>query len=217
MNKGDFELIHTAFGVVLDEGQRDKMARYIRLLRDWSGRVRLISKGDRNYIWERHIIDSFAFIPSLQACTKMMDFGSGSGLPGIPLSIVCPDLSVHLLEPTRMKALFLQQVVQELSLSNTSILRYRSEDIEANDRYQGKYPLITARAVASLPKLWAMAKPLLSDTGRLVTLKGPHARDEFEGNLPTDLKFEIEQVIIPVSQRERSIVTLSHVSRETQP
>ena len=107
MHEDDIPLIETAFGVVFDKRQREQIEQYISLLRDWSDRVRLISRGDRDHIWERHVIDCLAFAPYLKGCDKMMDFGSGSGLPGIPMSILFPQIQVDLLEPTRMKALFL--------------------------------------------------------------------------------------------------------------
>ena len=208
-------VVQKAFGVQLTPKQVRNLTGYVSLLRDWSVRVRLISKGDRDSIWERHIIDCLAAVPSLPSTGTLLDFGSGAGLPGIPLAIVLPQIQVHLLEPARMKALFLNQVVKDLGLSNVTVLRARSEELIQDDDFREKYDYIIARAVSALPNLWNMASPLLSPSGELVALKGPNVDEELIGLPQEDLHRDIRSYTLPLAHRERTLVTLRHVSRET--
>lgn len=208
--------IKRAFGISIMDDQMERLKLYVDQLKEWSIRVRLISKGDRDFIWERHITDSLSIVPYLPLSGIVLDFGSGAGLPGIPMGIMRPDIDIHLLEPTRMKALFLNQMVKDLGLKNVTVLRSRSEELLKAGQGVGKYDCISARAVASLPQLWEMTQPFLSQTGKLLALKGPNALDEFEGKLPTDMQFEVKDFILPFSKKGRALVILQHVSRETK-
>jgi len=207
--------LENCFHIKLSEQQYQNLERYVQLLRQWSKRVRLISKGDIDHIWERHVIDCLSFVSALPDQGKVLDFGSGAGLPGIIVAICCSDLGVDLLEPARMKSLFLRHVADELELENVNVIRMRSEDLLQMEGSQGKYDWITARAVAPLPKLFGLVKDLLSSRGTLITLKGPDAEGEFEGDIPADLLFEKEILDYPLLARSRAMVKMRHVSRET--
>lgn len=212
----DFEeQIKKVFGFTIADDQLQLLKLYVEHLRAWSGRVRLISKGDRDFIWERHITDSLSVVSYLPQSGLVMDFGSGAGLPGIPMGILRPDIKIHLLEPTRMKALFLNQMVTDLGLKHVTVLRSRSEELLKLGQGIGNYDCVTARAVAALPQLWEMTQPFLSHTGRLLALKGPNALEEFGGKLPQTMEYEVKNFTLPYSQKERALVILQHVSRET--
>jgi 16S rRNA (guanine527-N7)-methyltransferase len=209
------EEIYKAFGLSLTGDQIQMLGAYVDQLREWSGRVRLISKGDRDLIWERHITDALSVVTSLPQDGLVMDFGSGAGLPGIPMGIMRPDIEVHLLEPTRMKAIFLKQVIQDLGLNHVNVLRFRSEELLKEGKGTGQYDCVTARAVAALPQLWEMTNPFLSKSGKLLALKGPNPLDEFEGDWPNDIQYELKHFTLPFCEKERALVILRHVSRET--
>lgn len=212
----DFEgVVQKAFGIRLTPLQMQHLIRYVSLLKEWSVRVRLISKGDRDYIWERHIIDCLAVVPFVPSSGTLLDFGSGAGLPGIPIAIALPNVDVHLLEPARMKTLFLNHVVQDLGLTNVKIVRARSEELAQNDEYREQYEYIVARAVSALPNLWKLVSPLLSSSGQLVSLKGPNVGEELVGLSQKNLQMEIKTFTLPLSHKERAVATLRHVSRET--
>lgn len=215
MNKPSRKELESCFQVPLSDQQMDKLNRYEYYLKDWSKRVRLISRGDLNHIWDRHIIDCLNYIHALPEEGNVLDFGSGAGLPGIILSICRPGLTLELLEPARMKVLFLKHVIEELALQNVRVLRMRSEELLKAKDESLKYEWITARAVAPLPKLFDLTKDLLSVRGTLVTLKGPNAEEEFEGPIPSDITFEKEILKHRLLVRERAITRLRHVSRET--
>jgi len=215
MIEGFEEQVRKVFGLSLTGVQIQMLGVYADQLKAWSGRVRLISKGDRDFIWERHITDSLSIVSTLPQVGLVMDFGSGAGLPGIPMGIMRPDIEIHLLEPTRMKALFLSQMIKELDLKHMKVLRSRSEDLLKVGQGLGQYDCISARAVAALPLLWEMTHPFLSQEGKLLALKGPNALDEFEGNLPEAIQYELKHFTLPFCEKERALVILKHVSRET--
>ena len=102
------DLAARSFELSFSNKQVVLLKQYVDLLTDWSSRVRLISRNDRNFIWERHILDCLSLVPHLPGGGPLLDLGSGAGLPGIVIKIMRTDPEVYLLEPTRMKNLFLQ-------------------------------------------------------------------------------------------------------------
>ena len=215
MVQGFTDRVYQAFVLQLTGDQMALMSKYVENLRAWSDRVRLISRGDQQHIWDRHILDCLSVISLLPNTGPVLDFGSGAGLPGIPIAIVEPTLSVHLLESARMKTLFLAHTVTQLQVENVTVHHARSETLTQDTENLGIYECITARAVASLPVLWESAKRLLSPTGKLIVFKGANPLDEFGSRLPVDVEFSVTDMDPSLAKRERSFVMLSHVSRET--
>jgi 16S rRNA (guanine527-N7)-methyltransferase len=113
----------------------------------------------------------------------VVDVGSGAGLPGIPLALARPDLTVALLEPLARRVTFLDEVVDRLGLTNVTVVRGRAEEGPAR-RELGGADVVTARAVAPLEKLAAWCLPLLRPGGRLLALKGSTAAEELAAARP---------------------------------
>ena len=109
----------------------------------------------------------------IAAGSRVVDVGSGAGLPGIPLAIHRPDLSITLLEPLLRRATFLTEAVAELGLSDrVTVVRGRAEE------HRERYHVVTARAVAALPKLLTWCLDLVDTRGQVLALKGESAEDE---------------------------------------
>ncbi len=126
-------------------------------------------------LWERHILNSVAVAPLVGAGARVVDVGSGAGLPGIPLAILRPDVSVTLLEPLLRRFTFLEEVVAELGLgAQVSVVRGRAEEHEAT------YDVVTCRAVAPLDRLLGWTAGLFVPRGELLALKGSSAADEVQ-------------------------------------
>lgn len=202
------ELAERHFGLSFSHEQVAMLVQYVNLLTDWSVRVRLISRNDRNFIWERHILDCLSLVPRLPTEGPLLDLGSGAGLPGIVIKIMRSDLEVYLLESARMKTLFLQETITVLGLQNTFAIRSRAETLVGNSSFADKFLIGTARAVAKLPQLWNWVEPLLASQGVLIAMKGPDSLSEFTNGVPDHVYAAETSLTLPFTRRKRSFVFL---------
>ena len=202
------ELAERSFDLSFSHEQVVRLQQYVDLLTDWSARVRLISRNDRSFIWERHILDCLSLVPHLPMDGPLLDLGSGAGLPGIVIKIMRSDLEVYLLEPARMKALFHQETITVLGLQNTFAIRSRAENLIGDSSFSGKFLIGTARAVARLPQLWNWVEPFLAPRGVLISMKGPCALSEFTKGVPRDIYATETTLTLPFIGRRRSFVFL---------
>lgn len=136
----------------------------------------LIGPREVDRLWDRHLLNSAVVGERIPEGARVVDLGSGAGLPGIPLVLARPDLDVTLLEPMARRVAWLEEVVDELGLS-TAVVRGRAEEPGIRQRLAGA-DVVTARAVAPLDRLWGWSAPLLRSGGRLVALKGESADAE---------------------------------------
>jgi len=147
--------------------------KYVELIEAWNQRTRLVSHNDESRIVSRHITDSLGFCrPEIIPYTgTILDLGSGAGFPGIVIKLMAPHLRVYLVESRRMKALFLDEVIEQLEWSGIEVLCRRVETLRSGDEVP---PLdrIVARCVAPLPQLWSWSRPLLKKGGLLAAQKG---------------------------------------------
>lgn len=135
-------------------------------------------------LWERHLLNCAVVTDLLPDGARVVDVGSGAGLPGVPMALRRPDLQVVLVEPMERRSLFLQHCVDTLELGDrVSVLRGRAENAEVRATV-GPSTWVTARAVAPLERLAEWCLPLLEPGGRLLALKGASVRDEIEGGGP---------------------------------
>ena len=136
----------------------------------------LIGPREVDRLWDRHILNSAVVADAIPQDARVVDLGSGAGLPGVPLIIARPDLKVTLLEPMARRVAWLTEVVDTLALS-ASVVRGRAEEPAIRQQLAGA-DVVIARAVAPLARLWAWSAPLLRQGGRLVALKGESADEE---------------------------------------
>ena len=127
-------------------------------------------------LWERHLVNSAVIGAVVPEGVRVLDVGSGAGLPGIPLAIARPDLEVTLLEPMARRVAWLETVVQDLGL-DVRVVRGRAEERETRRRC-GEFDVVTARAVAPLGRLVGWTMPLVRPGGLLAAMKGSSAEDE---------------------------------------
>ena len=163
----------------------DRAVAYARLLAT-DGTVRgLIGPREVPRLWDRHLLNSAAIAMLVPAGARVVDVGSGAGLPGIPLALVRSDLTVTLLEPLARRITFLDECVDRLGLSNVTVVRGRAEEGPVR-RSLGGADVVTARAVAPLDKLAGWCLPLLRPGGLLLAMKGSTAAEELAtaGPLP---------------------------------
>lgn len=157
-------------------GDRLPLARRFAELLVTDGVVRgLIGPREAPRIWERHLLNCAVLAEIIQSGAKVVDVGSGAGLPGMVLAVARPDLSVTLVEPLARRTAFLDEAVTALGLDRTTVVRARAEECV------GKLPLadvVTARAVAPLDRLAGWCLPLTAIGGRLLAMKGASAAAE---------------------------------------
>ena len=144
----------------------------------------LIGPAETQRLWDRHLLNSAVvaeLIPMSQELTgtgnfELADLGSGAGLPGVVLAILLPDIRVVLVEPMLRRATFLQECIGALGLGNVEVRRARAEDLAGEIRAD----VVTARAVASLDRLAALASGLARPGGLVLAIKGGTAAAELE-------------------------------------
>lgn len=128
-------------------------------------------------LWDRHILNCAVLGEAITAGLTVADIGSGAGLPGIPLAIARPDLTIYLVEPLLKRSTFLTEVVRELGLENVTVIRGRAEEREVKATL-GLVDVVTSRAVAPLGKLAGWSLPLVKPGGHMLAMKGASVYDE---------------------------------------
>ncbi|MEV5412102.1 16S rRNA (guanine(527)-N(7))-methyltransferase RsmG [Thermopolyspora sp. NPDC052614] len=127
-------------------------------------------------IWDRHLLNCAVVAEAVPEGVRLVDIGSGAGLPGIVLAIIRPDITVTLLEPLLRRTVFLEECVETLKLGNAEVVRGRAEEL-AGKRV---FDVACARAVAPLDRLLAWSMPLLAEGGQLLAMKGERAAEELQ-------------------------------------
>lgn len=125
-------------------------------------------------IWDRHLLNCAVVAEAVPADVRLVDIGSGAGLPGLVLAIVRQDVTVTLLEPLLRRTVFLEECVEVLKLDNVEVLRGRAEELAG----KREFDVASARAVAPLDRLLTWAMPLLREDGELIAMKGERAAEE---------------------------------------
>lgn len=151
------------------------LSRYLDLLFQTNQKFNLTAVRDRSTAWIRHILDSLTLIPflaDLPAGSRLVDVGSGGGLPGIPLAICQSHLHFTLLEATQKKARFLQECIQELKLSNATVLAQRAETAGQDKAHRQRYDAAVCRAIGPMPELLEYTLPLVRIGGMVLAMKG---------------------------------------------
>nr|WP_239115176.1 16S rRNA (guanine(527)-N(7))-methyltransferase RsmG [Planotetraspora kaengkrachanensis] len=127
-------------------------------------------------IWERHLLNCAVVAEAIPQDARVVDIGSGAGLPGLVLSIVRPDIQMTLLDPLLRRTVFLSEAVEALDLGNAEVVRGRAEELVGKRTFD----VATARAVAPLDRLLEWSLPLLREDGQLLAMKGERAVEELE-------------------------------------
>ena len=207
-------------GIELDASQLDRFERFYREMVDWNRTINLTTVTEYEEVQTRHFLDSLtvsAAIPS-PALTgaKLLDVGSGAGLPGVPLAIAYPGLHVTLLEATRKKAAFLERLIGKLGLE-IDVLTGRAESLARDASLRDRFDVVVSRAVARLPVLVELTLPFCRVGGIVVAQKSRNARPEVEeaepaiGRLGGSLR-DVTPVTVPESGVRRLLVTVDKLS-----
>lgn len=173
-------------GIELTDKQLDQFNRFSEVLRDWAERVSLTAIRDEEGIERRHFLESAAILPVLAdeglslEDRSLIDVGSGTGVPGVPLKILVPSLQLTLVEAKQRKVEFLSALLPELGLDDVTVLTQRSEVVARNPAYRDQYDFATAKALAPLRTLAELALPFVQMGGVVIAPKGQEAEREVE-------------------------------------
>ena len=193
--------------LVLDDAQVGHLLDYLGLIQKWTKVYNLTAVRDPQEMLTHHLLDSLAAIAPLRRQlagvplpARLLDVGSGAGLPGIVIAICCPDMVVHCVDTVGKKAAFIQQVAASLKLPNLRGVHARVESLT------DKYDVVSSRAFASLADFTSWSVGALAEQGVWMAMKGKHPGDEIAA-LPVDVKvFHVEQLVVPGLDAERCIV-----------
>ena len=194
-----------ALGLVLTDAQIQHLLDYAALIQKWNKVYNLTALRDPADMLTHHLLDSLTAIAPLRRHTqgqsiKVLDVGSGGGLPGVVLAICMPELNVSCVDTVAKKAAFVQQVAVSLKLPNLRGLHARVESL--TDPYQ----VICSRAFASLPDFVTWSRSALSEGGVWMAMKGKHPQGEIDA-LPADMQvFHVEPLTVPGLDVERCMV-----------
>lgn len=195
-------------GLVLTETQVDRLLAYLALIHKWNQVYNLTAVRQPAAMLTQHLVDSLSLIEPLRRHSqgrplRVMDVGSGGGLPGVVLAIVMPELSVVCVDAVAKKTSFIQQVAAELHLPNLRGEHSRVEQLKTE-----AFDLITSRAFASLVDFTQLTRQHLKPGAIWLAMKGQTPQDEMEA-LPADVTvFHVEQLVVPGLDAQRCLVWL---------
>ena len=200
-----------ALGLALPEGAEAKLLAYLALLGKWNRVYNLTAVRDAERMVSHHLLDSLAAVPYFKGggpdSVRVLDVGSGGGLPGIPLAIARPELQVTLIDSIAKKTAFLLQAKAELGLGNLNVVTGRVEDYRPDTGFD----VITSRAFSDLKEFVTLTRHLLKPGGRWLAMKGLMPHEEI-ASLPDWVKVSANNVLdVPGLDASRHLIVLEPV------
>ncbi len=193
-------------GVDLPAPALEKLLAFLALLEKWNRSYNLTAVRDPEQMVPRHLLDSLTVLPYLQG-PRVLDIGTGAGLPGIPLALARPDLAFTLLDSNAKKTRFATQAMHELGLKNVIIVQERVEKFHP----ETKFDTLIARAFASIPDMLAASRHLCAAQGRFLVMKGVFPQEELAA-VTDGYRAEVKALHIPGLDAARHLVILMPVN-----
>jgi 16S rRNA (guanine527-N7)-methyltransferase len=190
-------------GLTLEGDIQQSLLDYIALIEKWNRAYNLTAIREPEKMVSHHLLDSLAVAPHLYG-KRLLDVGSGAGLPGIPLALARPKMHVTVLDSNHKKAAFLKQAVMELKLRNADVCNERVESWQA----QNKFDVIISRAFSDMGEFVRITRHLLAPGGVFAAMKGLHPYEEIE-KLPPNCKVrQVLPLAIPGVEGARHLVMI---------
>ena len=196
----------SALGVPLDSAQQQKLLDYIALIVKWNKVYNLTAVREPEAMIGHHLLDSLAVLPHLTG-RRLIDVGSGAGLPGIPLAIARPDMKITLLDSNHKKTTFMRQACLELGLTNAEVVCERVEQWQPQD----KYDAVISRAYSELKEFVRLSAHLVAKGGKLYAMKGVYPVEEIAQLKSAKVEANVKEVIaltVPGLAAQRHLVII---------
>ena len=196
----------TELGLSLSDSQIEQLLEYQALIQKWNKVYNLTAVRDPQAMLTQHLVDSLSLLPALRKHAdgkhlRLMDVGSGGGLPGVVVAICEPLIDVTCVDAVGKKATFIKQVAAELRISNLHGEHSRVEELKVP-----AFDLITSRAFASLLDFTTLTRQHLKPGAIWLAMKGQHPAEELAA-LPSDLDvFHVEQLVVPGLDAQRCLI-----------
>lgn len=206
MNPSD-QLQHalSSMSLELDEPSRHGLLHYLELMAKWNKTYNLTAIHEPERMLTHHLLDSLSILPYVTA-DRLLDVGSGGGLPGIPLALARPELQVTLIDASQKKCAFMQQVAIDLGLRNVIVNHVRVEAFQPDQAF----PQIVSRAFSDLSEFVRLTKHLLAPGGEWLAMKGLYPHEEIALLKGARLKQDIA-LNVPDLVADRHLIILESV------
>ena len=191
---------------------KDFYKDYMECFLEENSKVNLISKNDEKYLWEKHVFDSLSienfFNKYSPKCTTLLDIGTGGGFPSVPIALTYPKIQVTALDSIAKKIRAIESIKEKLQIKNLTPVCSRVENTD------GKFDIVTSRAVSSLDKICVYALPKLKKNGYFVAYKSRKSEEEIENakNVLKKFKAEVVDVIeyeLPLDEKiDRNLIII---------
>ncbi len=198
----------TALGVAIDDAQRARLAAFVVLLAKWNRTYNLTAIRDAERMITHHLLDALAVLPHLpaRAGLRVLDVGSGGGIPGIPLAIARPDWHLVLVDANHKKVAFMTQAMIELKLPNVEAHAVRVEDFAP----AAPFDVVISRAFSDLATFAATSARHLAPDGVLAAMKGVHPDEEL-ADLPASFVVLAKPALtVPGLDAARHLILMRH-------
>ena len=210
MNKEEFITELKKLGILITEEQLKKLDNFYDLLIEWNKKINLTRIIKKEDVYLKHFYDSLTItkVIDLNRVETLCDVGTGAGFPGIVLKIIYPNLKITLIDSLNKRVNYLNDIIKKLDLKDIIAIHTRSED------YNGKFDVVTARAVANLEKLIIWSMHLVNKNGIFIAMKA-NIEEEININTITLKKYNckirnIETFYLPKEKSIRNLVVLKH-------
>ena len=199
-------------GISLTHDQLDQLALFYQLLLSWNEKMNLTRITNQEEVYLKHFYDSLTIYKEvkLETIDTLCDIGSGAGFPGIVLKIAFPNLDITLIDSLQKRVNYLNEIINELKLSNIRAIHMRAEDYARVNRE--KYQIVTARAVANLKVLSELCLPLVKENGYFIAMKGNIDEELAEaramiGTLGGKIE-DIYEFNLPIEESHRTLIKI---------
>lgn len=190
-------------GLGLEPQVRARLVAFLEILERWNAAYNLTAVRDIEQMVGRHVLDSLSVLPHLRG-PRVIDVGTGAGLPGIPLALARPDLAFTLLDSNAKKIRFLTQAIHDLAIANVEVVHSPAEKY----RPAALFDTVVTRAFAAIPDMLASVRHLCAPGGAILAMKGVYPQEEIAAVGAGFRVREVVELVVPGLDAARHLVIL---------